>query len=91
MDELVLSLGGLPYADFEAMAAMIASTTWNRFRSSDPLIIYSNEATGVIVDNLNCFKQPVGYTMVPASQTWISFDLYSPPASFVKELYEKHL
>ena len=40
MDELVLSLGRLPYADFEAMAAMIASTPWNRFHSSDPLIIY---------------------------------------------------
>ena len=69
-DELVW--GGLPYADLDAMASMIAATPWGN--NTKKLIIFSNEAAGPIVRNEDCFKQPAGYTKVPAAITWISFD-----------------
>ena len=80
-DELVW--GGLPYAHLDAMATMIADTPWGKV-PSNKLILFSNEAAGPIVRNVNCFKLPAGYEKVPAAVTWISFDFYNPPGGFVK-------
>jgi hypothetical protein len=73
--------GGLPYADLDTMATMIAATSWGG--PANKLIIFSNEAAGPIVTNENCFKEPAGYTKVPSAISWISFDFYNPPGSFV--------
>ena len=58
-DELVW--GGLPYADLDDMATMIAATDWG---TSDPPIVFSNEGAGVFVNDENCFKRPANYTKV---------------------------
>jgi hypothetical protein len=71
-DELVW--GGLPYADLDNMATVIAETNWGMLTNSSAIIIYSNEAAGPIVRDENCFKQPANYAKVPESITWISYD-----------------
>ena len=81
-DELVW--GGLPYADLDAMATMMAATPWGEQAAAEQLIVFSNEAAGPIVRDETCFKQPAGYLKVPAAISWISFDFYNPPGGFVK-------
>jgi hypothetical protein len=87
-DELVW--GGLPYADLDTMASVIAGTPWGGSARRD-LIVYSNEAAGPIVRNQNCFHLPANYDRVPPAITWISFDFYNPPGGYVKNEYETFL
>jgi len=47
------------------------------------LIVFSNEGAGPIVRDENCFKLPAGYVRVPPAVSWISFDFYNPPGSYV--------
>ena len=114
-----LCWGGLPYADFVAMATLVANTNWEP-RPPEPLVIYSNgehfihtkksstffgftsistslmravcisEAAGPIVHNVDCFGNVVNYSAVPDAVTWISFDFYNPPASYVKKVGGKN-
>ena len=92
-----LCWGGLPYTEMVGMAAAIAETQWpgllppmDGHANLSP-IVYANEGAGTLVRDRNCFNLSIGYTSVPAGLTWISFDFYNPPASWVRGLYEQHL
>lgn len=92
-----LCWGGLPYTEMVGMAAAIAETQWPGLPRMDgqadnlSLIVYANEGAGTLVRDRNCFNLSIGYTSVPAGLTWISFDFYNPPASWIRGLYEQHL
>ena len=82
------------------MATMIANTPWGGARgraitttaaatAEKSLIVFSNEGAGPIVRNENCFKLPAGYVRVPPAVSWISFDFYNPPGSYVRSECER--
>jgi hypothetical protein len=85
-----LCWGGLPFADLDRMATMVAATVWAS-PPAEPLIIYCNEAAGPIVHDIDAFGVKVNYTHVPRGIDWVSFDFYNPPAAYVRKWYEQNL
>ena len=49
------------------------------------------QGAGTFTRDRNCFNVSIGYTQVPDAITWISFDFYNPPGSYVKTEYEEYL
>ena len=84
-----LCWNGLPYEQLASLAEMVGGTEWGA--AAPPMIVYTNEAMGPIVCDVDYFGRRVGYAKVPDAVTWVSFDFYNPPASHVRWLYELHL
>eukprot|EP00656_Telonema_subtile_P019314 TRINITY_DN20588_c0_g1_i1.p1 TRINITY_DN20588_c0_g1~~TRINITY_DN20588_c0_g1_i1.p1 ORF type:complete len:301 (+),score=38.93 TRINITY_DN20588_c0_g1_i1:174-1076(+) len=83
-----LTWAGLPFEDLDALAGVIANTTW---RGGEKPVVYYNDGKGAIVDGKTCAGDPVNFSHVPAGIDWISFDYYNPPASIVRGWYETGL